>query len=301
MTFEEALPLFANETLDFIYIDGYAHAGQENGKTLEQWWPKLKQGGIFSGHDYHPKWPKTQNVVDSFAAKHSLNLFLTSDANEAKADEFPSWWMFKEKSCIQQPTWRGGCPVEANQSIVLVGNGPSVMLDGEKGSLIDSFDHVLRFNTYAIKGFEKHTGTKTTLWSTFGRGSKPRDASEVPPAAIYIHGDKLKNFEIPVKEAWGIPRHFFDQTLAELKSFSVRNDAPKKALLPSSGLVITAWLLSHGVNVVHLVGFDHFSKHRTGMHHYWLRKNFREPPEHDGEAERLMFEHWITKERVRHL
>ena len=40
LTFEEALPHFIDEALDFVYIDGYAHTGQEGGKTIEQWWRK---------------------------------------------------------------------------------------------------------------------------------------------------------------------------------------------------------------------------------------------------------------------
>jgi len=48
MSFDEALDLFADEYFDFIYIDGYAHTGQEGGKTLENWWPKLKPGGLFT-------------------------------------------------------------------------------------------------------------------------------------------------------------------------------------------------------------------------------------------------------------
>ena len=51
-TFESHVNSFDDETFDFIFIDGYANSGQENGKTLDDWWPKLKPGGIFSGHDY---------------------------------------------------------------------------------------------------------------------------------------------------------------------------------------------------------------------------------------------------------
>jgi 16S rRNA C1402 N4-methylase RsmH len=33
-TFEEALSMFEDEYFDFIYVDGYAHTGQDSGKTL---------------------------------------------------------------------------------------------------------------------------------------------------------------------------------------------------------------------------------------------------------------------------
>jgi hypothetical protein len=45
---------------------------------------------------------------------------------------------------------------------ILVGNGP--ILDPNLGSFIDSFDRVVRFNDYAIEGYEDAVGTKITDW-----------------------------------------------------------------------------------------------------------------------------------------
>tara|TARA_B100000768_G_scaffold4770_1_gene5908 strand:- start:1896 stop:2570 length:675 start_codon:yes stop_codon:yes gene_type:complete len=48
---EEAIDLFEDNSLDFVYIDanhGYSYVKQD----LELWWPKLKSGGIMSGHDF---------------------------------------------------------------------------------------------------------------------------------------------------------------------------------------------------------------------------------------------------------
>jgi predicted O-methyltransferase YrrM len=84
-TFDEALPLFEDESLDFVYIDGYAHTGQDGGKTLEDWWPKVKDGGIFAGHDYHKRWPETMKRVDQFVERHNLRWSLT------RGDQYPSW------------------------------------------------------------------------------------------------------------------------------------------------------------------------------------------------------------------
>lgn len=93
-TFEMASGAFADEELDWIYIDGYAHTGQESGETLRQWYPKLKPGGIFSGHDYHKRWPETIRYVDMFAEKINAEVLVT-DGDE----EFNSWyWRKKENS-----------------------------------------------------------------------------------------------------------------------------------------------------------------------------------------------------------
>ena len=95
MTFEEALPFYPDDSLDFVYVDGYAHAGQEGGKTIEQWWKKVKPGGTFAGHDYHPKWVATMNAVDAFVERHGLVLNLTLSADEPGAGQYPSWWVEK--------------------------------------------------------------------------------------------------------------------------------------------------------------------------------------------------------------
>jgi hypothetical protein len=90
-TFNEALDIFPDEYLRWIYIDGYAHTGQDNGKTLDDWYPKLSAGGIFAGHDYAPEYPQTIEAVDKFVLKHGLTLYLTTD------DDLPSWWVVKPK------------------------------------------------------------------------------------------------------------------------------------------------------------------------------------------------------------
>lgn len=90
-TFDEALPLFEDGSLSFIFIDGYAHTGQQGGKTLSDWWPKLATGGIFSGHDYHERWTPTVLAVDKFIAEHGLSLNVCG----TEKDTYPSWWVMK--------------------------------------------------------------------------------------------------------------------------------------------------------------------------------------------------------------
>ena len=89
MTFAEACPLFGPASMDFIYVDGYAHTGQEGGQTLRDWWPKIKPGGVLAGHDYSPQYPLTIDAVDAFVAEHGLTLNLTTH------DALPSWWVVK--------------------------------------------------------------------------------------------------------------------------------------------------------------------------------------------------------------
>lgn len=88
-TFSDAVLDFEDGFFDFIYIDGYAHTGQNSGLTLLEWYPKLRKGGIFSGHDYHEKWMPTKKIVDLFSKCIDKPLYLT------EADVFPSWYFVK--------------------------------------------------------------------------------------------------------------------------------------------------------------------------------------------------------------
>lgn len=98
MRFDEAIEMFEDSFFDFIYIDGYAHTGQENGETLEMWWPKLKPGGLFAGDDYSEKYPKVIAVADDFASRHSLKLsILKPAAVENTWSRSPSWIARKPK------------------------------------------------------------------------------------------------------------------------------------------------------------------------------------------------------------
>lgn len=96
LRFDEALPLFPDEYFDFIYIDGYAHTGEENGQTLEDWWPKLKRGGLFAGDDYSPIWPLVTQAVNAFANRYQLELHLIEPQTaENGYSESPTWLAFK--------------------------------------------------------------------------------------------------------------------------------------------------------------------------------------------------------------
>lgn len=48
---EDALEFFEDESLDFVYIDAN-HKYEFVKKDLEMWYPKVRKGGVFAGHDY---------------------------------------------------------------------------------------------------------------------------------------------------------------------------------------------------------------------------------------------------------
>lgn len=89
-TFNDAIHQFPDEYFDFVYVDGSAHGGQENGETLRQWFPKVKKGGIFAGHDYCSRWKKTYDQVNLYIRDE-----LGYEVYSTQEKIYPSWYIFK--------------------------------------------------------------------------------------------------------------------------------------------------------------------------------------------------------------
>jgi len=51
MESKQASKLFTDDSLDFVYIDAN-HKYEFVKEDIELWWPKVKSGGMLSGHDY---------------------------------------------------------------------------------------------------------------------------------------------------------------------------------------------------------------------------------------------------------
>ena len=104
MTFAEAFDLFEDESLDFIYIDGYAHTGQEGGETIWTWARKVKVGGLIAGDDYHADWPLVVEAVDTFAAETGFDLICTTEIETGtNYSGHPSWAMLKTAPTSGEP------------------------------------------------------------------------------------------------------------------------------------------------------------------------------------------------------
>lgn len=98
LSFEDALELFPNDYFDFIYIDGFAHTGEEGGKTISDWYQKLKVGGIISGDDYHPDWPLVMWAVNHFASQINTTITITACSSDDPYSLYPSWLIKKQNA-----------------------------------------------------------------------------------------------------------------------------------------------------------------------------------------------------------
>lgn len=181
------------------------------------------------------------------------------------------------------------------KTVVLVGNGPSVEGKG-LGKIIDASDEVVRFNNFRLNGFEDDVGSKTTLWSTFGQGMVPADC-EPPQRVIMVH-ENAKPACSP-KEIFRIPQTFYSRWQKEIRSISRHKNAD--TVNPTSGFLVAMWLLENGCPLLHLAGFDHFKKHKSGQHHYWNGKTFARPSDHDGDAEAELLQSFVKDGRIAYL
>lgn len=109
MNFGEALDLFEDNSLDFVYIDGYAHAGEDGGETIFAWTSKVRLGGVVSGHDYDRRFPLVMAAVDRLVADTGFELHLTTEPD--CGGEYPSWAVIK----------RSDAPAHAPAAMVAAG------------------------------------------------------------------------------------------------------------------------------------------------------------------------------------
>lgn len=96
MDFETAIDLFKDDFFNFIYIDGFAHTGEEGGKTLVDWYRKLKVGGILAGDDYHKDWPLVMWAVNDLANQLKMEVNITLGTEDAAYSKYPSWFITKK-------------------------------------------------------------------------------------------------------------------------------------------------------------------------------------------------------------
>jgi hypothetical protein len=77
---------FPDDYFDLIFIDA-DHTYPGISRDLVDWWPKVKKGGVFCGHDYTHRSVRARNghkitfgvveAVDEFVKKNNLNLFVS--------------------------------------------------------------------------------------------------------------------------------------------------------------------------------------------------------------------------------
>jgi predicted O-methyltransferase YrrM len=88
-----------DESLDFVFIDA-DHSYKSVKDDLLAWTPKVRPGGIVSGHDYYESHSKKLGViraVNEYVKEHGYVLQLTEwdKENPVRDDRQPSWYFDK--------------------------------------------------------------------------------------------------------------------------------------------------------------------------------------------------------------
>lgn len=188
--------------------------------------------------------------------------------------------------------------LKKENSAIIIGNGPSLLFQ-KKGKIIDSFDTIFRFNKFAIKGYEKYVGSKTTVWCTLGHQQLPTDDDNRPNKILYVHGDSGNPPYIPEK-IWRIPLSFYHNLRRQLKEETLLKEKADN-LIPSSGVLVISWLLENLYDSVYIAGLDNFSKDLSSQHHYWIKKPYTKPKEHDGDWEKNIIQKLYKNKKVKFL
>lgn len=84
-----------NESLDFVYIDG-DHTFDFVMMDIILWAPKVKFGGVISGHDYYGfRRAGVIEAVNAYTNAHGVVKWFLTDYQK---DRTPSWFWIREKS-----------------------------------------------------------------------------------------------------------------------------------------------------------------------------------------------------------
>lgn len=83
---EAAYKDFPDEYFDYIYIDG-EHLYDWVKRDIELWYPKVKKGGIFAGHDF--EMAEVMYAVSEFRYKNKLPINISAGGGES------DWWFIK--------------------------------------------------------------------------------------------------------------------------------------------------------------------------------------------------------------
>lgn len=91
----DAAQMFYDESLDVVYIDA-DHSYANVCDNLAEWWPKVRPGGLFAGHDYCDLHPGVVLAVNEFAAARGVYVGSTQ-LDSLHLGKYPlrSWMILK--------------------------------------------------------------------------------------------------------------------------------------------------------------------------------------------------------------
>jgi hypothetical protein len=85
-----------SESLDFVYLDA-AHDEESVAQDLQDWYPKLRKGGVFAGHDYlnNEPWAPTYVKFGVIEAVSKFRMRIPDHEFYTTPEMIPSWMLIK--------------------------------------------------------------------------------------------------------------------------------------------------------------------------------------------------------------
>lgn len=93
LTTMEAAQQIADESLDFVFVDA-DHTYSSVLNDLQTWWPKIKPGGLLSGHDYGARLDRS----GAWGVARAVNEFSTQMQVQLHLGKATVWWIEKSQS-----------------------------------------------------------------------------------------------------------------------------------------------------------------------------------------------------------
>lgn len=192
-----------------------------------------------------------------------------------------------------------GTMQKQGQRIVAISNGAAVLENGF-GPLIDSFEHVVRFNGAPLADqYAPHVGIKTTIWacsdwpSVMYRNNRSRFAD---CRRLFVVPDIPGKENVqPPPDAEAIPRSFERQLRDQVQ--------PRAGTWCTTGLITLAWLLRE-FEAIHTVGWFQLAAvnaDQAFQQHYDAPDIENLCCNHDVCAEARFFQRWIESGRITEL
>jgi hypothetical protein len=92
MKSSDASKLYEDEYFDWIYIDA-DHTYEAVLEDIKNWFPKLKKGGVISGHDFDPS-PDDSNF-SSYGVSKAVEEFFGNKFKLTEESNYKSWYVSK--------------------------------------------------------------------------------------------------------------------------------------------------------------------------------------------------------------
>ena len=151
-----------------------------------------------------------------------------------------------------------------DKKVIIVGNSPSILSE-EYGSLIDSYDIVIRLNKCTTKGFEKYIGSKTDIWATthqkYHNKFVPDDYKNIKE--LWKRTPHVKNFKFPKD----FPKDVKELVMYKTSEFAFKQEISKLKKEPCTGLlaILTSTLFYKDITIV---GFTFYTEHKNATAYY---------------------------------